>query len=278
MKAIVSPGQSLTRLKSMLNDMYASHYCFSDGKCKHFLDCQSETDKPCIFCSDKVQIGDLYDSDPSIPKIMVVGLEGKHNNDNPVISGIFPPSKTGTKAHYRGVRYVLSYILAPFFGIPSPKTTAIDHLYDSQEIAITERYILSNIYKCAFAETNQCSNLPHTPSMKQYCQYILFDEIDIIEPDIIIIQCVNNHPANFWPNLLTLYSDGKANMIQGDGENNNTAVYKMHHKSGKPFLSVWSYHGNWRRFSSRKYLDILDSVLDAAIQEYRRIKIIDLQQ
>ncbi len=262
--------KSVKELKEKLMSMYSEkYYCCRDGKCKYFDECKNDIVEPCKYFSDKVRIGHNYGRDIAIPKIMFVGLEAKHPDyENQVVEGIMDIYQKATNSHFRGLRYVLSYLLAPFFEEEAPKNTKIDKRFDDERINVLTRFALSNIYKCAFGNYNQYRNLPHSHSMKKYCQRILFDEIDILEPDIVVAQIVENKPDLFWKNILDKYSDEKENLICGDGKNNNTSVYKMRHKNGKPFLFVWSYHGAWIPFASQKYLAVLNKVLDATLENY----------
>lgn len=260
--------KSVSEYKSLLNESYAKYYLHY-GKCKYYDECSKNISRPCKYYSDKVKIGDLYNSDPSLPNVMFVGLEAKHPGyNNQEVKEIMATSIDAANAHYRGLRYVLSYLLAPFWGEKQPENTKIDKRFDSKDIM--KRFALSNVYKCAFGNENEYRNLPHSDSMKKLCQIILFDEIDILEPDIVVMQFVNNKPECFWDNIINKYSAGKECLICGDDKKNNTSVYAMKHKTGKPFLMIWSYHGAWPMFASRKYLDILDKVLDATVQEYRK--------
>ena len=215
-----------------LNEVYNRFY--KDGRCKYYDKCREGiTEKPCKFFSDKANVGAEYGNDPSMPKIVVVGLEGLGKCGE--VKEIDFPSDSAYNPHYKGVRYVLAYILSRISGATPPNTSLKSDLKKYAKNTI-DRYALLNCYKCAF--DNKAQNLPHTDNMKKHCQEILWEEIRVLDPDFIIIQVKNNRPQDFETNL---HNGGVYERVSGD---ENTGVYTLKHQNKKPMIVIWTYHGS----------------------------------
>ena len=260
-------------MKAQLTAMYQSYYT-DNGKCRYFAECQKELhDSTCKFCSDKIMIGAEYGKS-GIPKILCVGLEGvkgeENLSENRIVKGILEPSLTAANNHYLGVRYVLSYLLGEFTHTPKPQSCSAAELVRDSYTDHLKCYALSNCYKCAFGSGGKRSGLQHTEAMKVHCQDILFDEINTLRPDVVVIQFVSNKPAKFWKNIQTQFGiNHKAILLKGDGIHNNTSAYQCAYDDGQTFYLVWTYHGNGGRplkFRSDTYLkNELNPVLDEVI-------------
>ena len=100
-----------------LKEMYKEYYTGDGGQCRCFDQCKNGIDEPCKFSSDKAMVGKKYGIDSSVPKIVFIGLEGldkKANRLEPVfrtVKDIIPPNREVYNPHYKGVRYVLAYLL-----------------------------------------------------------------------------------------------------------------------------------------------------------------------
>lgn len=282
MKLVLKGKRKMTseEYKKKLNDdVYAKFYGTDTPRCKYCDDCRKNLkDKHNKFSFYRAEVGNRYGKDPRIPKVMIVGLESKDpdkgnsfddGEGNIVIKDIIrEPSRDASNPHYRGVRYVLAYLLSSFCGKETPKSTSGASLYGYE--FMTKEYVLTNVYKCAFGEQEKYSNLEHTYEMKVNCQELLFDEIEALEPDVVVIQGVSNQPKNFWDNISKRFFDSEKDPIEGDGKDNKTSAYKMQLPSGHPFIMIFTYHGAWRSFAGKKYLETLNKVLDAAIKELEK--------
>lgn len=283
-------------LVDSLNKMYERHYgkgnsctCENWGKCS---DSQNVTELK--FCFDRLKIGEEYGKNKSIPKIVFCGLEAtreekaklpyastvqKRIPEIDVKDKYSQPSTEAYNNHYRGVRYVLSYILAPFFGEDFPKSAKEAELKKFNDNRYMKNFCLTNIYKCAFGREK--SGLTHNAEMQYFCPKIFFDEIDILEPDILVMQVVSDLPKGFWTNAKERYR-GDGNPLQRAKRNTNTSVYRMFTNTNKPFLWVWTYHGNGGPYArkgnggvfvnNQKYIsEELNPVLNRVIEEAQKI-------
>lgn len=273
-----------------LNHLYDSKYYTKDnGKCRYFNDCSLNITDPTKYYSDRVKVGEKYGerfNGIAIPKIVFCGLEGVHNGISnkqiPSInlkSELSMPSLDATNNHYRGVRYVLTYLLAGVLGWDKPDNATLSSINKPEYNEFLRYYCLTNMYRCAFGE--KTSGLHHSREMKDNCQRILFDELDILKPDVFVIQSLTNNPINFWGNFHMRYSYDDE--IARAERNDNTSLYRFYYEDGTPFLCLWTYHGNGFPYNQKdhsenracfvnneKYLkEELNPVMDVAIEELK---------
>lgn len=231
-----------------LNDMYDYLYS-NNGKCNCFDSCKAEN--TCVkFYSDRVKIGTLYGE--KYPKILFAGLEGVYDGPDyqvPAINLQSHPSLDARNEHYRGVRYTLSYILSAFDNIPKPHSAKLCDLDKPEYIEHLRYYCLTNIYKCAFAL--QRSKLPHSKSMMINCPAIFIKEIELLRPEVVVIQAKKDVPHQLWKLLCEKYNVD-INPARIDKQNGYTSCYQMYYENQKPFFVLWTYHGNGFPFAKRR--------------------------
>lgn len=254
-----------------LRQVYDKFYDSSSGRCKFFAECK-EDNAVVKFESDRANVGEFYGENPDLPRIVIVGLEalGKEG----VVRDICCPSSTAYNPHYKGVRYVLAYLLSEWNDKPKPENSLKRVLsqYSDETIGY---YSLLNCYKCAFAARAQ--QLPHTTAMKRYCQEILFEEIEALDPDILVIQVKNDRPEEIEKRFREKYD--YSGPLEGD---NTTGVFSMVLPSGTQTLVVWTYHGSSNPYrTSRSWTNDnrngsfyikkdLDKILERTIKEYKQ--------
>ena len=261
-----------------LNKMYSDKYYNGiNNECIFFEKCRGNVTLPdCKFNFDRANVGKEYGNDETLPKIVVVGLEGLGKEG--IVDDIDEPSDTAFNSHYKGVRYVLAYILSAFTYKDQPENALKKTLSNYNDT--THEYTLLNCYKCALEKKAQ--GLTHTECMRENCQKILFDEIKILNPDFLVIQIKSNRPTEFETNIRTELGNGNDLIcIAGD---ESTGAYKIITPSGKPIILIWTYHGsgdpdpNKRSWSNdnkngNTYIEnILKPVLNAAIKEFKNNK------
>ena len=267
---------------SKLNKMYDEYYCKEQGYCKYFEECRKGRKKEFYpqFYSDRVKVGAEYGIDS--PRIVFVGLEGVHADGTRQIPEIdindewSRPSLVETNNHYRGVRYVLSYLMCGILGKDKPRNATVNAL-DGDQVYLN-KYCLTNIFKCAFGKGK--SGLPHTESMQEHCPGIFKEEMEILRPDILVIQVVTNRPDFLSIKKMNEnYSKGGTPQLIKDYEKRpNTAAYKLYYDDGKSFYCIWTYHGNGGPYPQKKggvfvnnlkYITKeLNPVLDEVINQY----------
>lgn len=273
--------------EKQLNAMYENHYCIDSGFCKCYPNCSGGIAEQNKFYSDRAKTGEKYGNDPSTPKIVFAGLEGIRPDVVGRVQEIdmsdetSKPSLDATNNHYRGVRYVLAYLMRKFEGAELPKNAGVNlennYIGEIDDQEYLKSFCLTNLYKCAFGSNGKKSALTHSKGMKDNCYKIFLDEINILRPDILVIQVVSNRPPKLWDIMKKEYY---AKLIKGDENKNNTSVYKLIYPDNHiPFYCVWTYHGNGAPYYRReggvfvnnpKYIENeLNPVLDATIKELK---------
>lgn len=264
--------------ESRLESLYKEYY--GNGGCPFFDECEKGISKSCTFRFDKAKVGVEYGKNPEIPKIVFVGLEGLNEHQ-----GIEETETVNCyNPHYKGVRYVLAYLLSSYFSKERPDSVLKECLKDYVETM--EYFALLNCYKCAFGDDSQ--GRPHSEAMRVNCQEILFREIEALEPDIVVFQVKdkNKRPTNFEKNLANKF--GKEELICG---NEDTGAYWYTLPSGKRFIWIWTYHGAGNKYprnqqnqrnrgwakndeSGKKYREEdLDPVLNAVLDAMRQLNL-----
>ena len=129
--------------------------------------------------------------------------------------------------------------MSSYIGKARPDSVLKNCLNDYVE---TMKYFaLLNCYKCAFGDNPK--GRPHSESMKEHCQEILFSEIEVLEPDIVVFQVKSKRPTNFEKNLANKF--GKEKLICG---NEGTGAFWYSLRSGKRFIWIWTYHGDGNKY------------------------------
>ena len=265
-----------SEIVSRLNNMYNSAFYFQEGGfCRYYSECRPDN-IDMKFCSDRCKVGNKYGTD-GIPRIVFIGLEGKHDEIK-VIQQISlndresMPSKSAYNPHYKGVRYVLSYLISGILSKEKPQRTIKAELNKEEYISHLDYYCLCNLYKCAFGSSNASSGLTHTDNMQKHCQEILLKEIEILNPEIIVVQVIDNLPNGFIQKIHC--SDDNCIINYRD----KTKAYK-YEINNQPRFCVFTYHGNAYPYGKNgttkfgngndKYLEEeLNRVLDKVIEEY----------
>lgn len=234
---------------SNLEKMYKEYYTGEGGRCRYFDECKREIgDKPCKFASDKAMVGEEYGNNGSVPKIVFVGLEGLDKDEdrldaNENVKDIINPNHKVYNPHYKGVRYILAYLLKGIAGESQPQNALKATLSLEDYNKTTKYFTLLNCYKCAFS--NKSQGLPHTDAMKERCQEILFKELEILKPDIVVFQAIGNRPKDFESKLDNKFGGGsRIKQILGKDGDTKTAAYLYYPQPDQPLIWIWTYHGS----------------------------------
>lgn len=218
--------------KVALDEMYRKHY--ANRRCPYYDECFASVGSGPKFTFDyATKIGAKY-GEPGNPKILIVGQEGKtgHQEVGKTTESIDPRSGANND-HYRKTLYTLALL----FGRDTPLGYANTDLVAHEDLL--QRFCLTNYFKCAIAGDSEsdCRGLHHTRAMKDNCYHLLAKEIDVLEPDIVVIQGKFTPPP-FW----SVY--GKGVRINGNRtrEDDTLSLYRYNHKNKKPFYILYSYH------------------------------------
>lgn len=228
-----------------LDEMYRNHY--TSGICPYYDECFASAGSGPKFTFDyATKIGSKY-GEPGNPKILIVGQEGKTGHQEVGKTTESIDSRSGANNdHYRKTLYTLALL----FGKDIPLSYAYADLVTHEDLL--QRFCLTNYFKCAISgETeSDCRGLHHTRAMKDNCYHLLEKEIDILEPDIVVIQGKFTPPP-FW----TVYGEGVRINGNRTKEDDTLSLYCHKHKSGKPFYILYSYHPCYFRAWSGELLE-----------------------
>lgn len=263
--------------KSRLEALY--NECYGNVGCQFFCECKKGISEDCTIRFDKAKVGSKYGENSEIPKIVFVGLEGLNGHQ-----GI---KKTETDCcynpHYKGVRYVLAYLLSSYFSKERPDSVLKDCLKDY--VDTMEYFSLLNCYKCAFGKKTK--GRPHSEAMRENCQEILFREIEALEPDIVVFQVKDEskRPKDFVKKLENNFGENSPIYGNTESEDTDTGAYWYTLPSGKRFIWIWTYHGSGRKYpqkqgwacndtSGKEYREEdLDPVLNAVLDAMRQLNL-----
>lgn len=221
----------------------------------------------CKFRFDRAKVGDNYGKEKTIPRIVMVGIEGF--SDSVVVTEVVSPSTTVTNAHYNGVKYVLAYLLSDFMGKekPEPKIKR-DGVYWIKD-ALT-RYCLCNLYRCAFVpktRPDKKSGLHHTKEMRRNCFGLLLNEIKALDPDVVVVQATDFRVLP-EKNIEKLLSEFECNREQY-GKDKYARLYTGHLNKHEIHIAQ-TRHGADRIFKTLPYIENeLNPLLDEIVKRVK---------
>lgn len=240
-----------------LNDLFGRIYC-NDGCCSCFQQCSANMESPKIKCDYATRVGENY-GQSDYPKVVIMGQESvnHHNEHTPPA----PSLEDASNEHYRKTLYTLAMCLK---GV-QPKAYSVKALKNHE--SLLTHYCLTNYYKCAFSDDkDKVHGLDHSKSMKENCCKILLKELDILEPDLLIVQGKFT-TKHLWDSLDEKYGKGRRIWGNNKGKPDTVSLYQ-HMMNKKPFYILYSYHPSAIHCWSETKTD-----LKAAINEFRnRVK------
>ena len=92
--------------------------------------------------------------------------------------------------------------------------------------------------------------------MKENCYHLLEKEIDVLEPDIVIIQGKFT-PEAFW----SAYGTGERILGNKSAKDDTISLYRYKDKKEKPFYILYSYHPGYFRAWGGELLKDLKSII-----------------
>lgn len=215
------------RLNKMYDDFYRSGCNYRNCS---FDMCESQNN---IKFDYATKIGEDYGKTGAY-KVLIVGKESTcgHQTTKKPSDDISKSPNT----HYRGTLYTLALLLTDEI----PQSTSVNDLIKYNDLL--KQFCLTNYFKCAFRKDNKVRGLPINKTMKDSCHQILLQEIDILKPNIVVMQGKFTNKS-FW------------NILEKDeyeckyGENEPISLYR-YTLNGHSFYVLWSYHPagpQWRK-------------------------------
>jgi len=244
-------------LEAMYREVYRAGRCFSADVCE-----RTRTGEymllTCVHQFYKAKLGSRYGKDGRL-RVMFVGKEGTSQG---VLSGyeIGEPIPVGDaekrNSHYFGTIYTAALLLDE----TKPSSFIREDLLSLSEIH--HCFCLTNYFKCAFKAEEKHSNVRTAAKMGKNCAKILLREIDVLRPQVIVMQGKFYH-RSFWKMLkgAEAYSyDEEADWDPGNG----VSLTWHRYPDNEPFCFIWSYHPSAPAHHWHKSLDDLHTALTIA--------------
>lgn len=221
-------SKQVETLKKELNEMYRT--AFENCEKCNYEHCgiHKTSYKDKIKYDYAAHLGEKYGEGKY--KVLFVGKEGlKHHEEVDKTQSILN-TKPNNK-HYLGTIYTLALL-----NDKKPESMKLNDLKEYENIH--KQFCLTNYFKCAFLEENddtqKVRGLPGNTYMKDHCYEILIKEIEILKPDLVIIQGKFTTKP-FWD---ALDEEHKAKLLY---KNAKISLYKYTLKN-RTFCVLWSYH------------------------------------
>lgn len=157
----------------------------------------------------------------------------------------------GYNPHYLKTFYTVAQILLDSKDLP--KGFRKKHMSKSKFEDLRHSFALTNYYKCAFSNDNKNSNVHHSKTMEKYCSRHLLQEIEILKPDIVIIQGKDH--TNFWEQINYCEAPQTKTIIPIKNNNYEIGLYQAK-INNKTFFVIDSYHPTcwiWEQDEMVKY-------------------------
>lgn len=235
-----------------LDAVYKKHYC-NENKCSCYSECSNGMPNPKIECDYSTRVGVNY-ADCS-PKVMMIGQESL----NPHYEHNIPTEslEEDSNNHYRKTLFTLAKIISG----EEPDGYSINDLKKYNELLT--KFCLTNYFKCAFTnDKSKAHGLKHNKAMKKNCCQLLLEEINVLEPDLLVVQGKFT-TKDFWNKL-----EKNGYELIWANNNKNISLYKYEY-NGKPLYVLYSYHPS----AYGKWYETKDDLM-CAIDEFRK----DIQQ
>lgn len=231
--------------KSKLGKTYNEIYS-CDSKCSCFAKCSKGMPNGRRINCCKLKLGSKYGCD--IPKIMFVGKEGV-NPDTEIKQPEKVSNVSNDNTHYFGTIHTLAYILKRISKDDFCNSSIINKSSLSEFDDLSDKFCLTNYFKCAFRNEDDGNHDVKTNTvMKKNCPIILTKEIEILKPNILIMQGKFS-TAKFYGKRGTLL--GICNYSKDESETLNTICESkcnisidkyIYNETKEPLYIIWSYH------------------------------------
>ena len=239
---------------SFYNQLLTKNLYKNENKCPYYDECSNS-----MSCKNKLKfyrtrIGPNYDNEPI--KIMVVGQEDVGGAKEYTCCEPCTMEEAGYNPHYLRTFYSVAQILLNDNDVPEGFSKK--HMSQSKFEDLRHSFALTNYYKCVFSDNANNSNISHSKIMERNCSENLIKEIEILEPDILIMQ--GKRHKTFWNNINYEEVPNTQKTICINNKNYEIGLYKTT-INGKTTYIVDSYHptsrGIWKNKDMLKHFIML---------------------
>lgn len=187
------------------------------------------------ICSHAARIGENYSNSPY--KVLIIGQERPYGKSDSVAAiDITPYNPHWVATKLTALKLFNDFSLDKMNDIEKDKSNNQDILNSS-----LSNICFTNYYKCAYCKSKikwSGNNMLHSKEMTENCGEILFEELCVLQPDLIIKQ--GKWSTNSFENKLL---NGKR--IPVNTTNNNITLYKYEYKINDKINNVfviYTYH------------------------------------
>lgn len=186
-----------------LNEFYDNIYV--NGVCPYYEECKTDCKYSLNFY--RCRVGKDYGKD--IPKILVVGKEpvfpNPYNGEEITYQVEEPCTMEGAgyNDHYLRTFYTVARLILSDDELPKSYLKN-DMAFEKYE-NLRHCFAMTNYYKCVFTNDPKRSDKETSTEMERNCADILIKEIDMLKPDIVIMQG-KGHPT-FWDKKIKYNKD-----------------------------------------------------------------------
>lgn len=243
----------INSISSAMKEMYDGKF-LCNGKCESFGDCSKKMEfdsESSIICNRNLKVGKQYGD---LTKILFIGKE--NTNRSTELTPVEPASFiTQTNQHYRRTKFILSALLGK---CDEDDINNYDgYNFTSQnEDTLHNYFALTNHYHCAFkkkVDADKYHGIKSSNTMWYNCVEIVRKEIEILEPDVVVIQSGWAAKENALKDIRKYFSvnwDVRQDKLVGLYKAENT-------ETGRVCYIIGSYHPSFHCWHEEKYLSSL---------------------
>lgn len=245
-----------------------SEKCFPNGRCPYFEECskgRSYNEECSIISNQNVKIGEEYGK--CYPKILFIG---KENTSRTPFDEIGRPADfiEQKNQHYVRTKFILAALLGSISKEQISEYNGYDHPEIKEEKELCKKFALTNHYHCAFKKDNKNHGIKVTDTMWDNCAKITAQEIEVLEPDIIVIQggwsAKDKHTANKMNGIYAYFFNDKNKWEIAEDDSIYGLYWATDKTNGKMCCIIGSYHPAFHLWHQEEYLIPLKQRIEKA--------------
>ena len=222
-------------VKHSFYDDLITKQIYTDGfKCPHFEECSGSMEPNNKLKFYRTRIGSKYDEEQI--KILVVGQEDVGEGEKYTCCEPFTMEEAGYNPHYLKTFYSVAQILMDDKDLP--KGYNKDDMSQSKYENLRHSFSLTNHYKCVFSDSTNNSGVNHSKTMEKYCSEHLIKEIEMLKPDILILQ---GGLPTFWKRIISSEVEKAERKFSINNKNYKLRLYEAIINDKRTYI-VDSYH------------------------------------
>lgn len=249
--------------KSQMEEMYKKFYSTEDSGfnyCSCYPSCKSSVNavetQYTIACSWSAKIGSKYGVYAVLPKVFIIGKEDVNYHSEIESPSSFQKTKN---PHYRGTHDILAALLGVTDIVEKNGKKYTVQIGNTAE-ELHKLYSLSNQYHCAFKNNESRQNILTDNTMWDNCAELIKSEINILKPDIIVIQSGWATKKNAEKYIQRYFSNGTVEI----DKQTPRLFWVLDNHGKRECCIIGAYHPRYPRWLSGKNGDYLNECVRQA--------------